>query len=193
MQTQNHNDNDRTNFENIENTFKYQDEEKLKNEFDLLTQQLQGARKNLQEKYQKDSQKEQNQATDETYLSKTMEDTGQLNSIDINISYYESKQIEKLLTDLLEKTNYLKQKLIIYTKQENLERQYDLLSDQLSHERLQSPKDLNKINSIKDQLRQLKKKLKENCDKLCADIDKMLKPLQDEFDDDVQVIYASEN
>ncbi|CAD8178483.1 unnamed protein product [Paramecium octaurelia] len=182
---------DSGNYQIIENSFLYLDEEKIQSEIQILVQQLQGARKKLQAIHNEkllETQKEV-QKSQENYYCESLEDSNLLNSKEIKITYFESKQIEKVLTELKEKIEYLHEKLFQHGPQENLEKQIYVLSDQLSKERVKSSKDMKVIQDLKKQLNQKSNQLIARNDTLIKHVKEMLKPVDNvEQDEDVNFV-----
>ncbi|CAK87246.1 unnamed protein product (macronuclear) [Paramecium tetraurelia] len=188
MQTMN---TDSGNYSIIENSLRYLDEEKVYKEIQTLVQQLQGARKKLQEIHnekQLETQKEL-QNTQENYYCDQLEDSNLLNSKEIKITYFESKQIEKVLTELKEKIEYLNEKLYKRGPQENLEKQIYILSDQLSKERVKAVKDTKVIQDLKNQLHEKSKQLISRDETIIKHVKEMLKPMDNgEQDEDINFV-----
>ncbi|CAD8106974.1 unnamed protein product [Paramecium sonneborni] len=146
---------------------------------ELIRKKLQGQREEVQALYSISD----NQLDEENQRGQTVEDTSELNSKEIKITYYESKLIEKILTYYKTEAEDLLQQL-----NQKEESQIELLLDQLSLERSKTSKNEMNIIDIKEQLRVLMKKYEEKFQSLHFKVKKMLKPLEDEQDFDVQII-----
>ncbi|CAD8086455.1 unnamed protein product [Paramecium primaurelia] len=182
---------DTGNFSNIESSFIYQDDEKSYQELQTLIQQLQGARQKFYSMFQQtqvENQKELQQSQENNYCE-SLENSDFLNSKEIKISYFESKQIESLLKQFYEKIEYLKERQGQRVNKDYLEKQIYSLTEQLSKERLKQPKNLQTIQQLKAQLKEKNKQLFQQYETITKHIKEMLKPVDnEEQDEDVNFV-----
>ncbi|CAD8185387.1 unnamed protein product [Paramecium pentaurelia] len=182
---------DTGNFSNIENSFNYQDDDRSYQDLQTLIQQLQGARQKFYAMFQLTQVENQNdlQQSQENNYCESLENSDFLNSKEIKISYFESKQIENLLKSLYDKIEFLKEKQVQRANKDNLEKQIYSITEQLSKERLKQPKNLQTVQGLKAQLKEKSKQLFQKYETINKHIKEMLKPVDnEEQDEDVNFV-----